>query len=159
MRAAVSGRLGPLVKPVLLCLAALCLLPCGCRQGGLVEGEVVHKSVSGMQDRRWFIIVRNDPGDGRPGIVFDSTVQEEVRQCFPAAGSLVVDDPALAQISASYDRISYMVTLHLMSGEDYTYYQACRAERDIFNRLQVGDRVKVDTEPSDVGPLITSIVG
>lgn len=143
---------------VLLCLAAAVFLPCGCSQGGIVEGEVVHKTVNGMQDRRWFIIVRNEPVEGRLGIVFDPTVEEGIRQCFPGAGDLVVDDPALDRIGASYDRISYTVTLHLVSGEDYTYYQACRAERDIFNRLQVGDRVKVDTEPSDVGPLILDIV-
>lgn len=148
-----------MAKLVLLLLAAASLLPFGCSQGGIVEGEVVHKTVNGMQDRRWFILVRNEPVDGHLDIVFDPTIEEEIRQCFPAAGELVVDDPALERIGASYDRISYMVTLHLVSGEDYTYYQACRAERDIFNELQVGDRVKVDTEPSDVGPLITAVVG
>ncbi len=157
MRTVVSGR-GLPAKLVLLCLAALSLLPCGCSQGGVVEGEVIAKMVNGMQDRRWFIIVRNEPAEGQPGIRFDPTVEEGLRQCFPAAGDLVVDDAALEQIDASYDSISYTVTLHLMSGEEYQYCQACRAERDIFNQLRFGDRVKVDTEPSDVGPLITAIM-
>jgi hypothetical protein len=158
MRAPIKGGRGFAAKLVLLCLAALSLLPCGCSQGGIVEGEVTYKMVNGMQDRRWFIIVRNVPAEGQPSIVFDSTVEDGIRQCFPAAGDLVVDDPSLQRIDASYDQISYTVTLHLMSGEEYEYYQACRAERDIFNQLQVGDRVRVDTEPSDVGPLITAIV-
>lgn len=148
-----------MAKLALLLLAAASLLPFGCSQGGIVEGEVVHKTVNGMQDRRWFIIVRNEPLDGQLRIVFDPTVEEGIRQCFPVVGDLVVDDPALERINASYDRISYVVTLHLVSGEDYTYYQACRAERDTFNQLRVGDRVKVDTEPSDVGPAILAIVG
>lgn len=159
MRAQIRGGRGLAAKLVLLCLAAIGLLPCGCSQGGIVEGEVVHKMVSGMQDRRWFIIARNESVDGQLRIVFDPAVEEAIRQSFPATGDLVVDDPALAQISAWYDSISYMVTLHLLSGDDYTYYQACRAERDVFNRLPMGDRVKVDTEPSDVGPLILAIVG
>ncbi len=156
MRAVVSGGLP--VKLALLCLAALSLLPCGCSQGGPVAGEVTYKAVGGMQDRRWFIIVRNEPADGQLLIRFDPTAEDAIRQCFPAQGDLVVDDTALEHIEASYGRISYTVTLHLMSGEEYEYYQACRAERDIFNQLRVGDRVEVDTEPSDVGPLITAII-
>jgi hypothetical protein len=158
MRARIKGGPGLAAKLVLLCLAGLGLLPCGCSQGGMEEGEVCYKMVNGMQDRRWFIIARNEAAGGQPRIVFDSTVEVGIRQCFPAAGDLVVDDAALERIDAAYDSLSYTVTLHLMSGEDYRYYQACRAERDIFNQLQVGDRVKVDTEPSDVGPLITAIV-
>lgn len=158
MRALVDGRRGLAVKLVLVCLAAAWLLPCGCSQGGVVDGEVVHKAVNGMQDRRWYIIVRNEPVGGQPGIVFDPSVEEGIRQCFPQSRALVVDDAALQRIEASYDSLSYVVTLHLVSGDDYTYYQACRADRDIFNRLELGQRVKVDTEPSDVGPLILSIV-
>lgn len=124
----------------------------------MVEGEVISKMVNGMQDRRWFIIVRNEPAEGQPSIVFDKTVEESIRQCFPPAGDLVVDNATLDRIDASYESISYVVTLHLMSGEDYTYYQACRAERDIFNQLPMGARVKVDTLPSDIGPLITQII-
>lgn len=156
MRVVVSGR-GLPAALALFCLIALSLLPCGCSQGGVVEGEVVSKMVNGMQDRRWFIIARNEPAEGRPAIRFDPAVEESVRRFFPAAGDLVVDDAALGEIDAAYDSISYTVTLHLMSGEEYEYYQACRAERDLFNQLGFGDRVKVDTEPSDVGPLITAI--
>ena len=152
-------RTGLAAKLALLCLAVLGSLFSSCSQGGVVEGEVRYKMVTGMQDRRYFIIVRSDPGNGPPGIVFEDTTEDIIRGCFPSTGDLVVDDATLGHIDALYDHICYMVTLHLLSGEQYTYYQACRTERDLFNQLKVGSRVKLDTEPSDVGPLITRIVG
>lgn len=145
---------------VLLCLGALALfLPAGCSQGGVVEGEVCYKMVTGMQDRRYFIIIRNEPTGGAPAIVFsDSGTEPAIKACFPAEGHLTVDDEALERMESCYSQVSYLVTLHLISGNEYTYHQACRVERDLFNQLDVGERVRVDTEPSDVGPLITRIV-
>ena len=146
-----------MAKLALLCLLALALVPTGCSQGGPVEGEVQYKYVTGMQDRRYFIIVRNEPADGQPSIVFHETAEEAVKLCFPAEGNLVVDNATEEQIEAFYDRLYYMVTLHISSGSHY-YNQAYRTDRDIFNELQLGAKVKVDTEASDIGPKILSIV-
>ena len=146
-----------MAKLALLCLLALSLVPTGCAQGGPVEGEVQYKYVTGMQDRLYFIIVRNEPADGQPSIVFDKTVNEAIRQCFPAAGNLVVDNSTEEQIEAFYDRLYYVVTLHITSGSHY-YNQAYRTDREIFNEMQIGAKVKVDTEASDIGPRILRIV-
>jgi hypothetical protein len=145
------------MKLALLCLLALSLLPLGgCSQGGVVEGEVRSKYVTGMQDRAYFIIVRNEPADGPPSIVFDKEADGAVRRCFPAAGSLVVDNATEEQIEAFYDRLYYVVSVYISSGSHY-YYQAFRTEREIFNELEFGSAVKVDTEASDIGPKITRI--
>jgi len=143
-----------------LSLMLLSVLPSGCSQGGVVEGEVHYKFVTGMQDRRYFIIVRNEPTDGQPSIVFDPAAEEEIRRCFPSEGNLVVDNYTEAQIEVFYTRIEYIVSLHLASGDEvkYSYYQACKANREDFNKLVVGSRVIVETQPSDIGPVITRIV-
>ena len=158
MRNLLRGRGGLITKVALLCLFALSLLPLGgCSQGGVVEGEVRSKYVTGMQDRSYFIIVRNVPADGPPSIVFDKAADEAVRRCFPAAGSLVVDNATEEQIEAFYDRLYYVVSVYISSGSHY-YYQAFRTEREIFNELEFGSAVKIDTEASDIGPKILSIV-
>lgn len=146
-----------MAKLALLCLLALGLLPFGCEQGGPVGGEVRYKYLTGMQDRLYFIIVRNEPADGQPSIVFDKTVDETIRQCFPAAGNLVIDDAAQEQIEAFYDHLYYMVSIHVTSGSR-RYDQAFRTEREIFNKLQMGATVKVETEASDIGPKILRII-
>jgi hypothetical protein len=152
-----QGRGGLVAKLALLCLLALGLVPTGCSQGGEVEGEVRYKYVTGMQDRLYFIIVRNEPADGQPSIVFDKEADEAVRQCFPAAGNLVVDNSTAEQIEAFYDRLYYMVSIYISSGSHY-YYQAFRTEREVFNEMQLGNSVRVDTEASDIGPKILRIV-
>lgn len=157
MRDPLRGTFGLIAKLALLCIVALSLLPLGCKQGGPVEGEVRSKYVTGMQDRFYFIIVRNVPADGQPSIVFDKDADEAVRQCFPAAGSLVVDNATEEQIEAFYDRLYYMVSIYISSGSHY-YYQAFRTEREIFNELQMGAKVKVETEASDIGPKILRII-
>jgi len=160
MSSLLRGRSGLVAKVALLCLLALSLLPSGCEQGGPVEGEVRYKYVTGMKGPLYFIIVRNEPADSQPSqpsIVFDKAADEAVRRCFPAAGNLVVDNSTEEQIEAFYDRLYYMVTLHITSGNHY-YNQAYRTEREIFNELQLGAKVKVDTEASDIGPKILSIV-
>lgn len=157
MRDLLQAKRGLTAKLVLLCIVALTLLPLGCKQGGPVEGEVQYKYVTGMQDRLYFIIVRNEPADGQPSIVFDKAADEVIRQCFPAAGNLVVDNATEEQIEVFYDRLYYMVTLHITSGSHY-YNQAYRTEREIFNELQIGAKVKVDTEASDIGPRILRII-
>jgi len=157
VRDLLQSRGRPIAKLMLLCLLALSLVPIGCTQGGIVEGEVRSKYVTGMQDRGYFIIVRNEPADGQPSIVFDTSATEEIRQCFPAAGDLVVDNVTEERIEASYDRLYYMVSIYISSGSHY-YYQAFRTEREDFNEMQLGDSVKVDTEASDIGPRILRIV-
>ena len=160
MRDLLLSRSGLVAKLALLCLLALSLVPTGCAQGGPVVGEVRYKYVTGMQDRGYFIIVRNEPADSQPSqpsIVFDKAADEAVRRCFPAAGNLVVDNATEEQIEAFYDRLYYVVTLHITSGNHY-YNQAYRTEREIFNEMQLGDSVKVDTEASDIGPKILRIV-
>jgi hypothetical protein len=152
-----QGRGSPIAKLVLLCLLALSLLPVSCAQGGEVEGEVLYKYVTGMQDRRYFVIVLNEPTDDQPSIVFDESASEEIKQCFPAAGNLAVDNATEDQIEEFYDRLYYVVTIHISSGSHY-YNQAYRTEREIFNQLQLGARVKVETEASDIGPKILQIV-
>jgi hypothetical protein len=157
MRNLLRGRGGLITKVALLCLFALSLLPLGgCSQGGVVEGEVLYKYVTGMQDRRYFIIVLNGPTDGQPSIVFDKSASEEIRQCFPPAGELMVNNAAEDQIESLYDHLYYVVTIHITSGSHY-YNQAYRTEREIFNEMQLRDRVKVNTEASDIGPKILSI--
>ncbi|MDM8000265.1 MAG: hypothetical protein QUS33_09760 [Dehalococcoidia bacterium] len=148
---------GLIVKLALMCLLAISFLPAGCSQGGLVEGEVRYKYVTGMQDRRYYIIVRNEPGDGLPSIILDKEAPAEVRQCFAPQGNLIVDNATEDQIEVFYDRLYYMVTLHITSGSHY-YNQAYRTERDIFNRMELGAKVKVDTEASDIGPRILRII-
>lgn len=157
MRDFLHGRSGLAVKLAFLCLLAVGLLPSSCAQGGPVEGEVQYKYVTGMQGRLYFIIVRNVPTDGQPSIVFDKEADEAIRRCFPAAGNLVVDNATEEQIEEFYDRLYYMVTIHITSGSHY-YNQAYRTEREIFNELQIGAKVKVDTEASDIGPKILRIV-
>jgi hypothetical protein len=148
---------GLMAKLTLLCIVAVSLLPTSCAQGGPVEGEVRYKYVTGMQDRLYFIIVRNEPSDGQPSIVLDKAADESIRQCFPAAGNLVVDNSTEERIEAFYDRLYYMVSIYISSGSHY-YYQAFRTEREDFNEMQLGDSVKVDTEASDIGPRILRIV-
>ena len=157
MRGILLGRLGPVAKLAFLCLLALSLLPLsGCAQGGVVEGEVRYKYVTGMQDRRYFIIVRNVPTDGDPSIVFDKDADDAVRRCFPASGNLLVDNATEDQIEAFYDHLYYVVTVHISSGSHY-YNQAYRTEREIFNEMQLGEKVRIDTEASDIGPKIISL--
>lgn len=158
MRDLLNGRVGLTAKLALLCLLALCLLPAGCAQGGEVEGKVCYKYVTGMQDRRYFIIIRNEPTDNQPSIVFDEYAPAEIRQCFqPPSGNLVVDNSTEQVIGVSYDRIYYIVTIHLTSGSHH-YYQAYRTPRDIFNEMQLNQVVKVDTEASNIGPKITAVI-
>ena len=152
-----QGRSRLIAKLLLLCLMALSLLPLGCSQGGIVEGEVHYKMVTGMKDRVYVILVVNEPTDGEPSIVVN--VEEEIRNCFPSEGNLVVDNNTEKVIEGFYTRIDYIVSLDLVGGEEHIYYQAYRADREDFNRLTVGSKVKVNTEPSDTGPRIISIVG
>jgi hypothetical protein len=157
MRSLLHGRGGLITKLALLCLLALSLFPLSCSQGGPVEGEVQYKYVTGMQDRRYYIIVLNEPSDGQPSIVFDKDADEAVRKCFPSAGDLVVDNATEDQIEAFYDRLYYIVTLRITSGSHY-YNQAYHTEREVFNEMQLGDSVKVVTEASDIGPKILRLV-
>jgi len=145
-----------IAKLALLCLIALSLLPTGCSQGGIVEGEVRYKMVTGMKDRLYFIIVRNEPTE--PSIVFNADAEEEIKNCFPSTDNLTVDNSTEKQIEAFYTRIDYIVSIQLMSGEKDEYYQAFRADREDFNSMTIGSRVKVDTLPSSEGPRILRIV-
>jgi hypothetical protein len=157
MRNLLQGSGSILAKLALLGLLALSLLQFGCVQGGEVSGEVRYKYVTGMQDRRYFIIVRNEPADGQPSIVLDKEAAAAIRQCFAAAGNLAVDNATEEQIEAFYDHLYYVVTIHITSGSHY-YNQAYRTEREIFNEMQLGEKVKVDTEASDIGPKILRIM-
>jgi hypothetical protein len=161
MRDFLRGRGGLIAKLSLLCLVALSLLPLGCSQGGTVAGEVRYKMITGMKVPLYFIIVRNEPTDGEPSIVFDKAAEEEIKTCFPSTstGNLTVDNSTEKQIEAFYTRIDYIVSIQLMSGERDKYYQAFRADREDFNKMAVGSRVRVDTIPSSEGPRIVRIVG
>jgi len=158
MRDFLRGKGGLIAKLMLLCLVALSLLPLGCSQGGIAEGEVRYKMVTGMKDRLYFIIVRNEPIDGQPSIVFNTDAEEAIKNCFPSTGNLTVDNSTEKQIEAFYTRIDYMVSIQLMSGQKDEYYQAFRADREDFNSMTIGSRVKVDTLPSSEGPRIVRIV-
>ena len=136
-------------------------MPSGCSQGGIVEGEVHYKIVTGMKDLLYVVIVTNAPTDGAPSITVGDEVSEEaIKNCFrfPPEGDLVVDDSSVMQIEAFYTRVYYTVSIHVMSGNNYKYYEACRTSREIFNELQMGARVKVETQHSDLGPNIIRIV-
>jgi len=159
MRDFLRGRGSLIAKLALLCLVALSLLPLGCSQGGTVAGEVHYKMITGMKVPLYFIIVRNEPTDGEPSIVFDRAAEEEIKGCFQLAGNLMVDNSTEKQIEAFYTRIDYIVSIQLMSGERDKYYQAFRADREDFNKMTVGSRVRVDTIPSSEGPMIVRIVG
>jgi hypothetical protein len=159
MRDFLQGRVGLMAKLLLLSLVVLSILPSGCSQGGIAEGEVRYKMITGMQDRLYFIVVRNEPTDGEPSIVFNTDAEEAIKNCFPSMGNLTVDNSTEKQIEAFYTRIDYLVTIQLMSGEKNDYCQAFRADREDFNKLTIGSRVKVDTLPSDEGPRIVGIVG
>jgi len=158
MRDFLRSRGGLITKLALLCLLALSVLPLGCSQGGILECEIHYKYVTGMKDRLYFIIVTNEPSDSQPSIVFDPTAEEEIKAVLPSAGNLVVDDSSATLIETFYTNVFYTVSIHVMSGNDYKYYQSCRTTREIFNELTMGARMKVETEPSDVGPKIVSIV-
>ena len=161
MRNFLQGRVGLIAKLLLLSLMVLSVLPSGCSQGGIVEGEVHYKMITGMKVPLYFIIVRNEPTDGEPSIVFDKAAEEEIKTCFPSTstGNLTVDNSTEKQIEAFYTRIDYIVSIQLMSGERDKYYQAFRADREDFNKMTVGSRVRVDTIPSSEGPRIVGIVG
>ncbi len=148
-----------MAKLLLLSLVVLSIMPSGCSQGGIAEGEVRYKMVTGMKDVLYFIIVRNEPTDGEPSIVFNTDAEEAIKNCFPSTGNLTVDNSTEKQIEAFYTRIDYMVSIQLMSGEKDDYWQAFRADREDFNKLTIGSRVKVDTLPSDEGPRILGILG
>ena len=158
MRNLLQGRGGLVAKLALLCLLALTLLPSGCSQGGTLECEIHYKYVTGMKGPLYFIIVTNQPSDSQPSIVFDSTAEEEIKAALPSAGNLVVNDSSATLIETFYTNVFYTVSIHVISGNDYKYYQSCRNTREIFNELTMGARIEVETEPSDVGPKITRIV-
>jgi hypothetical protein len=145
-----------MAKALLLSLILLSVLPSGCTQGGILECKIHYKYVTGMKDRLYFIIVTNNPTE--PSIEFDPTAEEEIRAALPSAGDLVVDDSSAALIEAFYTNVFYTVSIDVMSGNNHKYYQSCRTSREIFNELTIGARIKVETEPSDVGPKITRIV-
>ena len=159
MRNLLQGKGGPIIKLALLCLLALSLLPLGgCSQGGVVEGEVRYKYVTGMQDRRYFIIILNGPSDDQPPLVFDPSASDAIKNCFKESDTnLVVDNTTEEQLKALYKRLYYMVSIHITSGSHY-YDQSFHAERATFNEMQLGTTVKVDTEASDIGPKILRIV-
>ena len=159
MRNFLQGRVGLIAKLLLLSLMVLSVLPSGCSQGGIVEGEVHYKMITGMKVPLYFIIVRNEPSDGQPSIVVDTAAEEEIKECFRLAGNLMVDNSTEKQIEAFYTSIDYIVSIQLMSGERDKYYQAFRADREDFNKMTVGSRVRVDTIPSSEGPRIREIVG
>jgi hypothetical protein len=159
MRSFLQGRVGLTAKLLLLSLAVLGILPSGCSQGGIVEGEVHYKIVTGMKDLLYVVIATNAPTDGAPSItVGDEVVEEEIKSCFPSEGNLVVDNSSEMQIERFYTRVYYVVSIHVTSGNNYKYYEACRTSREIFNELPMGARVKVETQHSDIGPSIIRIV-
>lgn len=143
---------------LVLSLVLLSVLPSGCSQGGIVDCEIHYKYVTGMKDRLYFIIVTNEPTGSPPSIVFDPTAEEEIKASLPSAGNLVVDDSSSRLIETFYTNVFYTVSVHVMSGNDFKYYQSCRTTREIFNELLMGTRMKVETEPSDVGLKIVGIV-
>jgi hypothetical protein len=159
MRDFLQGRVGLIAKLLLLSLVVLSVLPSGCSQGGIAEGEVRYKMITGMKDVLYFIVVRNEPTDGEPSIVFNTDTEAAIKNCFQSTGDLMVDNSTEKQIEAFYTRIDYMVTIQLMSGEKDDYCQAFRADREDFNKLTIGSRVRVDTLPSSEGPRIVGIVG
>lgn len=144
---------------LLLLIVILSLLPLGCQQGGTVEGVVYHKMVTGrIEERIYTIIVRNElTKNGDLSIVIGAE-EEEIRACFPSEGNLVVDDMSERQIEAFYTRIDYNVSIHVMSGNRYKYYRGCRTDRETFNQLIVGTKVKLETKPTTKGPWIVSII-
>jgi hypothetical protein len=158
MRDFVSRRRGLIVKVLVLSLMLLSVLPSSCSQGGILDCEIHYKYVTGMKDRLYFIIVTNQPSDSQPSIVFDPTAEDEIKASLPSEGNLVVDDSSATLIETFYTNVFYTVSVHVMSGNDYKYYKSCRTTREIFNELTMGARMKVETEPSDVGPKITRIV-
>ena len=158
MRDFLRSRRGLVAKVLLLSLILLSVLPSGCSQGGTLECEIHYKYVTGMKDRLYFIIVTNQPSDSQPSIVFDPTAEDEIKAALPSAGNLVVDDSSATLIETFYTDVYYTVSIHVMSGNEYKYYLSCRTTREIFNRLTMGARMKVETEPSDVGPKIVKIV-
>jgi hypothetical protein len=158
MRSYLQDRGSLIAKLLFLLLMVLGVLPSGCSQGGTLECEVHYKYVTGMKDRLYFIIVTNEPTGSPPSIVFDPTAEEEIKGSLPSAGNLVVDDSSARLIETLYTNVFYTVSIRVMSGNDYKYYQSCRTSREIFNELLMGTRMKVETEPSDVGPKIVRIV-
>ena len=159
MRNLLQVRGSLIAKLAFMCLLALSLLPLGgCSQGGVVEGEVRYKYVTGMQDRRYFIIILNGPSDDQPPLVFDPSASDAIKNCFKESDTnLVVDNTTEEQLKALYKRLYYMVSIHITSGSHY-YDQSFHAERATFNEMQLGTTVKVDTEASDIGPKILRIV-
>jgi hypothetical protein len=114
--------------------------------------------VTGMQDRRYFIIILNGPSDDQPPLVFDPSASDAIKNCFKESDTnLVVDNTTEEQLKALYKRLYYMVSIHITSGSHY-YDQVFHAERATFNEMQLGATVKVDTEASDIGPKILRIV-
>ncbi|MCX5673353.1 MAG: hypothetical protein NTU94_18715, partial [Planctomycetota bacterium] len=79
MRDFLRGRVGLIAKLLLLSLVVLSIPPSGCSQGGIAEGEVRYKMITGMKDVLYFIIVRNEPTDGEPSIVFNADAEEEIK--------------------------------------------------------------------------------
>jgi hypothetical protein len=158
MRDFLRRRRGLIIKALVLSLMVLAVLPSGCSQGGILECEIHYKYVTGMKDRLYFIIVTNQPSDSQPSIVFDPTAEDEIKASLPSEGNLVVDDSSATLIETFYTNVFYTVSIDVMSGNNHKYYQSCRTTREIFNELTMGARMKVETEPSDVGPKITRIV-
>jgi hypothetical protein len=144
---------------VLVCIMTLSLLWVGCSQKRTVEGVVYYKTVSGMKGLLFCSIARNGASDGVPFILVDAE-EQALKDWFPSEGDLVVDNSTEMRIDEFYTKVVYMVSIHVMTTDgEYRYYLAYNASRGIFNELQVGAKVKLETSPTDNGPTIVRIVG
>ncbi len=115
----------------------------------VVDGTVSHKAVSGMKEDTVYGIILNRPiSDGSWIVVKD----DDYRKYFTGRHA-VINETVEERISREYRDLTYQVNVNV-SPETGT--QGYYTTREIFNQIQVGEKMRVEvTRFSD----IPSIVG
>ena len=138
------------IKLIVALVLVLSLAAVACGNDELLEGDVDHKTVTGVIDGTGFTILRNIPSndpdvaDPRP---FIQVSDQEFSGFFTTGDEHLVITAAMeTELSQKYSDLRYIVHVQVSGVEQDT--QSYYADRDIFNRIDVEVPIRFEASGS-----------
>ncbi|MFO7967612.1 MAG: hypothetical protein R6U44_08445 [Archaeoglobaceae archaeon] len=117
----------------------------------VVEGNVSHKSVSGMKGDTVYGIILNRPiSDGSWIVVRDDDYGK-----YFSGKHVVINETVEERMTREYRDLKYQVNVNVSPEEGTEGYQT---SREIFNQIRVGEKVKMEVTRFSDTPSIIGVV-
>ena len=141
-------------KLVVILVMVLSLASVACGGAKLVQGEVDHKTVSGVVGSTGFTILQNTPAhdpdavDDRPFILVKD---QEFQGFFTSKDEHAVITVEMENdLSQKYSDIRYIVNVRLLDGDGNEGTQPYFVSREVFNRILVDGPVRFEASGAPI---------